>query len=161
MKSIICIGFLILFCCMENSQLNAQTYDVQLYTLLKKDPKAFKEMMRTQPERRVNLRGADLRGLDLSGIQLSGANLSYTRLEGVSLKEANLRNVNFIGAKMMNCNLDRSKLEGAVFDRANLTGASFKAADYEKANSFNMLIQIDNALYPATIVNGAVAPLSK
>jgi len=141
--------------------LNAQTYDIQLYTLLKKDPKAFKEMMLAEPNLTVNLRGADLRGLDLGGIRFAGSNLSYTRLEGVSLKESDLRHVNFIGAKMMNCNLDRTQLDGTIFDRANLTGASFKAADYEKAKTFNMLIQIDNALYTATIVNGTIEPLSK
>jgi uncharacterized protein YjbI with pentapeptide repeats len=80
------------------------------------------------PERLVNLRGADLRGADLRGADLRGADLREA-----DLREANLSEAILVEAILVGANLREANLAGANLARANLIGADLRGADLPEA----------------------------
>ncbi len=156
------IMLLICFSLMGLSAAVGQQYDVDAYNMLINNPAQFRIYLQDNPDVEVNLKGAVLNGADLSQMQLDHVNLSYAKLEGANFKESDLSYANFTGANIKQANFSRTTLEYTDFSKANATGATFLDAKFKHTELIYLLVQIDNALYPASInAQGMVIPASK
>jgi hypothetical protein len=83
---------------------------------------------------RANLIGADLRMADFSRADLTGARLGGSNLTGADLLEARLMAADLIGADLTGARLNGAHLSGADLSGSNLTGAKLTAADLTGAD---------------------------
>jgi hypothetical protein len=95
----------------------------------------------SEPETRIDLRGAELEGANLGSIDLAGADLRSANLNSTHLRGANLRGANLTGADLGYANLQGADLSAAILRKARLGGAILTAADLTGADLKDAYIQ--------------------
>jgi len=105
--------------------------------------KAIAEWIENNPNKSLDLRGANLRRVNLAHSNLNGANLEDANLEWADLRWTDLRSVNLSRATLIRADFHKADLNGA-----NLSHANFKMTNLEDADLSNTIL--NNAIFGFT-----------
>ena len=97
--------------------------------IVKQGADAIAEWRDSNPEVRLDLRGADLEKVDLTSAVLREANLARAELRGAELARVNLNSADLTGASLVEAGIGYANLVNANLTGADLRGASLFSTD--------------------------------
>lgn len=108
--------------------------------LLKQSVAKFNEWRKENPDKLINLRGADLTSADLRDAKLIRTDLNAADLRGAKLIRADLSAANLDSTDLISANLDSADLSAA-----DLTGAYIHDAKFDAKTKIDENTTMDNA----------------
>ena len=105
----------------------------QHLAVARKGAEAIAEWRRSNPEKSLDLSGANLAGADLAGADLAGADLVDATLDGADLAGANLAGADLSETRLVHADLSRANLTTAMLLNTDLWGARVGGANLTQA----------------------------